>query len=216
MSLRYRLTRPRLRTALFALGVLIQLVALFGEHALEIPFLLQIVAPTYYHASNGVRRLESDSSVAISSAADEGFVEICSLLARHTAKKLSSNEIDDIRISDINVKGAEFVDSKIATSIHWSFTLAVPILHEGVLSDHGTDSWSFEAIKAEVDELKNPNILAFCLTMFMVGTVIDVIAFRMENAKDSDSIVSPVTSKPASRGRIKTSHSEVLNLYQFS
>jgi hypothetical protein len=29
-------------------------------------------------------------------------------------------------------------------------------------------------------------------------------------------VVSPVTSKPASQGRIKTGHSEVLNSYQFS
>jgi hypothetical protein len=28
--------------------------------------------------------------------------------------------------------------------------------------------------------------------------------------------LSPVTSKPASQGRIKTGHSEVLNSYQFS
>jgi hypothetical protein len=31
-----------------------------------------------------------------------------------------------------------------------------------------------------------------------------------------EAVLSPVTSKPASRGRIKTGHSEVLDSYQFS
>ena len=41
------------------------------------------------------------------------------------------------------------------------------------------------------------------------------ITHRVLNESEAD-VLSPVTSKPASRGRIKTSHSEVLNSYQFS
>jgi hypothetical protein len=39
---------------------------------------------------------------------------------------------------------------------------------------------------------------------------------RRREEKEYDQSLSPVTSKPASRGRIKTSHSEVLNSYQDS
>jgi len=140
-----------------------------------------MVVPSYYHASNAIGRLDSDSAVKISSSSEEGYAELSSLLARHTAKKLNQGTTQRISVSDINVHGSEFVDGKLATSIHWKFKLERPINHKGQISDNGTDSWSFEAIKSEVETLKGDNIVTFSIVLFLIGSALDIIAFRMEN-----------------------------------
>src|ERR1041385_6742393 len=49
--------KKKLPTILFFVGVMIQLAALFGEHASEIPFMLKLISPSYYHASRGLKQI---------------------------------------------------------------------------------------------------------------------------------------------------------------
>ena len=165
---------------LFVAGMAIQLVALLGEHATEIPCVIKFIAPAYYHANKAVRRLELDSSLLLSNSDDEGFAELSPLLAKHTAKKLGLAAPSIIHVKNVNVNGAEFIDSKIATSIHWEFKLDIPIPHNGEIADRGTDSWSFEVIQTEVDDMKSENILIFCFGLFFLGCICETVAFFLE------------------------------------
>ncbi len=171
------------RGILFVMGVTLQLLAFFGDHATDIPLLHRIIASRHFHASRTIRALAADPSLTLSNAADRGYSELATILAKHTAKKLKQPIASEIKIKDVNVNGSEFIDGKLATSIHWAFTLDKPIEYKGSMANRGTDSWSFEIIREEIDALMHPNMLVFGLLLFLFGTVLDIIAFKMEGAK---------------------------------
>ncbi|HEU5071737.1 MAG TPA: hypothetical protein VFV96_15130 [Verrucomicrobiae bacterium] len=148
----------------------------------------QLLAPDYYHASRGIEHLASNSSVRLSADTDEGFTQISRILKRFTEKKLPTNSCVT-SISEINVLGSGFVDGKLSTSINWHFTCK-PLLFQGRLGDGGTDNWSFEAIKDEVESLKSSNIFIFSCSLFVFGTVLNIIAFRMDSQANKQAQLS--------------------------
>ena len=170
-----------IKGVIFAVGIALQLIALFGDNATDIPPVLRIIAPKYFYASQCIKVLEADSSLSISNSADRGFAEIATILSKYTVKHANSEDFRGVKIQDVNVRGSAFIEGKMATSINWTFVLPKPILYKGVVADRGSDNWSFEVIKSDVDNLKQPNILMFSFFIFFIGTVIDVFAFRMES-----------------------------------
>ena len=192
------------RTLLFALGISIQLAAFFGDHAADIPVIMRFLAPDYFHATRAVERLGASSSEKLSKGSDEGFPQISKILKKRTEIKLGTNSWVT-SISEINVLGSVFVDGKLATSVNWTFTCN-PVQYEGKLADKGTDNWSFEALKSEVETLKGARILVFCFVLFFIGTAFDVIAFRMEPKEQN---LTDAKIPDANRGYdLQTSHPE--------
>jgi hypothetical protein len=89
----------KLPVILFFGGLLIQLAALFGEHATEIPFVLRLIAPSYYHANQGIEKIVLGNNLKIG---DEGFNEISAILLKTFKEKNNvSPAITDLRIDKI-------------------------------------------------------------------------------------------------------------------
>jgi hypothetical protein len=179
----------RLPIILFIIGTLIQLAALFGEHAVEIPFIIRSVAPAYTHASKGVTTLVHGAHLK---HGDDGFTELASILLDNFKQKhnVSANysdlSIDDIWFDPTAAQGGEFIDSFALIDYHIA-TVSTVIVgaggHIGLMH--------LQNLKASVDELKVPNLLRFCFGMFFIGVIIDAVAFFLESREPHKSSNSP-------------------------
>jgi hypothetical protein len=83
---------------LFFLGILIQLAALLGEHAEEIPLVIKIIAPSFFHAREGLKILDESGSLGTNA---EGFDEVSKILCLAVIPRLT-NETDYVVTSYLN------------------------------------------------------------------------------------------------------------------
>jgi hypothetical protein len=171
---------------LFATGMLIQIAAFFGDRAAEIPMLLKRISPQGFYLDSAITKLESDSDFFLNRNSGPEFFAIEKLLIPKTAKKLNTTNLSIFKLDEINVRGAEFIEKKLSTSMHWTFKTKKTIQHGEIISDTGTDSCSFESIRREVEELKRPPILRFCLALLFIGCLFEVWGFIAEMRNDSD------------------------------
>jgi len=173
-----------------AAGILIQLAALFGEHATEIPFVFKIIAPSYCHAEKGVETLKGKGSLEKD---DEGFDEISGLLVKVYTKLCKTNlnpeyaeaNIPIFNVNDIIIEGRGFALGKDV------FRLSCSITNSVFFNSPDHVNWELGDLEKSVEQLKKPNLLFFCFGMFLLGTVLDVAAFFME-AKNSNEAVSNI------------------------
>ncbi len=169
----------KLSALLFFLGVSIQLCAMFGEHATEIPFVLKIIAPSYYHAGKGLETLLHKHFLGKS---DDGFQEITPFILKYFRESSGiSSSVTDLSIDDIILatesKIGEQSMGAISTIVFSFSTIKTPIIG----SNKGT--MQFDRLKDDVEQLKEPNILIFCFSLFALGTILDVIAFFIESSE---------------------------------
>jgi hypothetical protein len=79
--------------------------------------------------------------------------------------------------------------------------------------------WIVNLSEATVEVYREPHFTGYGnKTIVRAGETIALLAFPDATVDVAELLkkLSPVTSKPATKGRIKTSHSEVLNSYQVS
>jgi len=164
---------------LFSCGILIQLAALFGEHAEEIPAVVKVIAPAYYHANNGLKHLISGASLA---KHDEGFRELSELLSRDFKERNHVPEhIKDITLDKIWYECDQWRGNQpIPSSELAVFSISTTVTK--VVGPGGTNGFChIEKLRGHVEELKGANILYFCFGMFFVGTVVEIVAFFIES-----------------------------------
>ncbi|HSY09583.1 MAG TPA: hypothetical protein VK840_01575 [Candidatus Dormibacteraeota bacterium] len=208
--------KNRIAHILFFGGLLIDFASMFGEYAEQIPFVMRIIAPSYYHAKQGIKTLEQEGS--LSKGAD-GYDEI--------SKILIIKSISDLKISDystMHLMGADFeitnksdsarlTDFTIENVSESSMTVYYPnrnavsdlfsyVLHSKTHPFRPTDSQKTSQydlpqtrrvaeLKEEVENLKTPNILIFVFSLFFFGSSIAIIGFFMERKESVNESANP-------------------------
>jgi hypothetical protein len=193
----------KLPVILFFLGILIQLAALLGEHAEEIPFVIRIIAPSYYHANQGLKILEDKGSLDKDS---EGYGTISKILIELSASGLylkkatpgiffeETNTLSESDLANLSISNLNMIHGNFASTRNGKY------IFDGVsyelLSKAGPfnyDPSSQESPKYEMDcrqpeedlrdrieQLKRIPILEYCFGMFFIGTIFEVVAFIIE------------------------------------
>src|SRR4051812_30748250 len=87
---------------LFVLGLLVELAALFRDHATELPCILRRVAPSYWHANEGIKPLTKNQRLA---PVDEGFSELAKVWINHKASENSNYATLAINMTPMAVIG---------------------------------------------------------------------------------------------------------------
>jgi hypothetical protein len=182
-----------LPTVLFFSGLAIQLLALLGEHAEEIPFVLKRVAPSYFRAQAGIETLMKNRRLVNT---DDGFVEISRFLLDNVDEingRPKGFEIaHKVKLESISSMG----ESRQENTAHGD-VLYIPDDIRYVVSaegNHFIDSaghfqhalefhYHLPALQKQVDELKTPNVLFFCFGMFLIGSIVEVAAFFWEKVE---------------------------------
>jgi phosphotransferase system glucose/maltose/N-acetylglucosamine-specific IIC component len=174
----------KLPIILFVIGTTIQLLALFGEHAVEIPFVIRNIAPAYAHASKGMATLVHGAHLK---HGDEGFTEVAAVLLDNFKQKLNVStkytdlSIDDIWFDPTAMQAGESVDSFALVDFHVA-TVSTVIVGVG---GH-TGLMHLPNLKSAIDELKTPSLLRFCFGMFFIGVIIDAFAFFLESRESNE------------------------------
>lgn len=179
---------------LFFTGLIIQLLAFFVDQATEIPLVLRMVAPTHYHSKAGIESLLAKKKLA---QTDDGFREIASTLLNDFRKRNNvSANIKDLKVEriwleiqatrgDQPVEGYTLVDFEISTETTKVYGIGGNI---GFMT--------LERLEDAIEALKKPNILIVSILMFLVGSLIEILAFYAEHSK---------SKRPSKRSKEKTS-----------
>jgi len=196
----------KLPVVLFFSGLAIQLAALLGEHAAEIPFVLKIVAPAYCRAQAGIDTLMKKRSLVNT---DEGFKEISHLLLwnMYEINNVPKNQNYDFKVDSISCMGAPTYEgtahgTETYTSDDIRYTLSTVTNRFTDSGGHIFHSFEFHyhlaALREKVGELKTPNVLWFCFGWFLIGSMVEVFAFLWEHAdtKEVDAIVNKYKDQP--------------------
>ena len=171
---------------LFFSGLLIQLVALFGDHASEISFFLKLVAPSYYRSDVGIKRLVNGGKLQ---NGDPGFRELSSILLadfrkrNNVAQKIQDLKIEKIWLEVQATRGDQPVEGYVLVDFEFS-TITTKVF--GVGGNVGF--MTMERLREVVNDLKEPNILITCMVLFLIGSVIEIVAFfadRPETKEES-------------------------------
>jgi hypothetical protein len=194
---------------LFFGGLLIDLVAMFGEYAEQIPFVTRIVTPSYYHAKQGIKTLEREGSL---SKGAKGYDEISKILLEQATSVMfvskpmipgtdlmATNRPDlsfstNFSIESISEGGGLFfshggnpITDEIRYVIH---SKTIPFIQpQGAQESPKYDStgtWRERELDAKIEELKNPNILYFVFGLFFFGASIATIGYFMERNESAE------------------------------
>ena len=179
---------------LFVSGIAIQLAALFGEHAQEIPFVIKVIAPSYYRANTRIETLLKNRSLA---STDEGFPEILRFLlngAREWDNSQLPYEKLDFKVSNISCMGEFRAENTPHGDVHFTsddirflISTVTNRFVDGAGHFYKTHEYHYQlaSLREKVEQFKQPNLLVFCFGMFILGTLIETVAFYLE-CKESE------------------------------
>jgi hypothetical protein len=146
-----------------------------GEHAEQIPFVLTKIAPSYCHAVAGAKILKEKFGLETN---DEGFQEISKILIQRFFNEHSfpSNVIPKLDVRICRIYDSQSISVGLgAQSYNRPFFYSVVSTNLTLVgsSDVTGGPTNFicdlDRLKEPIEELKNPNILAFCFGMFLFG-----------------------------------------------
>ena len=180
--------KNKTRIGLFVVGVLLQFAALLGEHATEIPLVLRVIAPRYYHASAGIKALVQAKELR---TGEEGHAEVGAVLCEWVRSKLpaqskTGKEPDIGHVGNITSGGTAAIGNDTYVTAIWFRIASSNVTMYGYAPGNPEPNnfvWGLEQLKEKVDDIKQPNVLAFCFGLFILGTILDVVAFFMENSE---------------------------------
>jgi hypothetical protein len=202
---------------LFFGGLLIDLAAMFGEYADQIPFVMRGVAPSYYHAQHGLKTLRREGHLSKES---EGYNEIAKILLKKTMSNviftksnpgtnlMTTNKVGPTSFTNFSIENirqsGEMAMTYDSNGAHnpvtdgISFDLhskSFPFNNEPIGSKKANydspDSWREEKLSEKIDELKTRNLLIFVFTLFFIGSSFAVIGFFLERKAACDENPKP-------------------------
>ncbi len=156
----------RITIVLFFVGLLLQFAAFFGDQATNIPFVLKLVAPRYTQAQSGIQTLSSKKTLQPN---DPGFAVISEIFLERLRELNSPNDVSKITIQQFALGEARLHLSTNRTRE------VIPI--NATLSNGQTMKWNLASLVQKVDELQNKNLFGYRLVVFLIGAVIQCIAF---------------------------------------
>lgn len=174
--------RETLKRILYISGTLIVIFGFFGDHTEELPFVLKLVAPTYYHAKEGVNTLEKTHELKPS---EDGYAEI-SLLLTEYAKNIAANNsapiskevLGAIQIKKITYSGAFGWGGDQLPGTAIQFTVgATKFFPEKQLG------YRMETLKEQVQESKKVPTRNFCLSVFILGLLVGFIGYKIDTTE---------------------------------
>jgi hypothetical protein len=178
---------------LFFIGFLIQLAALFGEHAEEIPTAIKIIAPRYYVAKLGVDELLQNRILVNTNV---GYSEISRFLylAAEEWNGHPFHKPSDLAVTNVACINGFYTESTPQGDVAFGqddiqFSIFTVTNHMtdglGHYSQIHDFHYSLTQLRDKIAQLKEPNMLVFCFGMFFLGTLIELIALIIEYRKDA-------------------------------
>jgi hypothetical protein len=168
-------------------------MALFGEHALEAPFVLRLIAPSYYHACRGLEQLRRGEALINYQykKPSEGLKEISPILLKRLREKLHiPTNVTDIKIDMVTFHSQmswdnEPIESFGLIDISVESQGLKKIYHDWTGALIYNNFYLFSDLQRDVEKFKEPNLLLFCFGLFLLGSVLDVFAF-FDESKETD------------------------------
>lgn len=159
---------------LFAIGLMLEILAFLISNASNIPLLLSLLSPTYYNAQQGLMKLNLDK-ILISK--DDGFQEISTIFNKQS--------IEEGRPDLATIAFVKFIQKtpQMGYSVK-SAGVQTPIV--GYLDNGQIINWYLEDISADIDTLKSGNIFWEAVIIFSFGVIIQFIGFVIKMHKSSN------------------------------
>jgi hypothetical protein len=154
---------------LFILGLLFEIAAFIGGHADSIPFVLQVISPSYVRAKQGLKNLDTDMTL---SPDELGFAEISRVFLERLAKDNPPEKLANISIIKIYRKRAYLgIGRKRAGEV-------IPITF--VLSNGQEIDWKLKFLSPLINELKSKRVFLAAVIVFMAGVSLQIIGFILQ------------------------------------
>jgi len=151
---------------LFVSGIFVETIAFFIGYAEHVPFLYQVISPTYYCANKGFEKLRD---VKLLKQTDKGFIQISQLFKDVAAKQNPAEVVERINPTEFIRKGAMQA---------FSTDRVKEVIKVGVkLSNGQTVDWDLNEISSMVKALKSTNTFQWALKIFSLGVLIQIIGF---------------------------------------
>lgn len=136
----------------------------------HIPWALRFVSPSYVAASNGVRTLQKNRSLA---ASDNGFTEVAAIFLRELRTQNAPEAVSQVRVQEFRLKGMSGIAFG-ASGTRETVPVSVAI------SNGQKIDWELPEIKAKVEALKTHNLFAWGLGIFIAGAMLQIASFIVE------------------------------------
>lgn len=142
---------------LFFVGFLIQLSGLFGEHANEIPFVIRVIAPSYYHANRELKILEEKGSLNEDS---EGYDAIIKILTELSASHLTNEITQKIILLESNIPvstNVTLITSRPLNSVDLPFfSISNLNMIHGFFYEKKTGKYIFDGVSYDIFSKNEP------------------------------------------------------------
>lgn len=165
----------------FFTGLLLDLGALFADHASELPLVMRLIAPAYSNASAGLQEIAKGDKLG---RGDEGFKELeAILLTRFREDNDTPTNITDLKIEQIWIvrdawRGNQPIEA--FATVFYSFTTAAHVVDFGGRDAPKQGNRELVRLKEEVENLKHPNVTILSFVMFGLGTSLAITGFFMD------------------------------------
>lgn len=150
------------------------------------PFVLKLIAPSYYRASIAVKNLEGGSVLTTN---DVGVREVGGLVIKSYLDGLTNalkgpipSNFTNIFFSKIFISHQNYI-----VGIGSGSSVAGTIENLPTTPNYGFNSPIWSIVKQQVEELKGKNILIFCFALFFIGAIAEIVAFFLGSAEANKS-----------------------------
>jgi hypothetical protein len=160
----------RITIILFFLGLLFESAAFMCDQAARIPLVLKLISPEYVRAQIGLKALAVQKELK---TGDEGFSEISKVIISKLNEQNDPQKVAKIKIRKITKGHARLGFGDNGTREVIPITI--------FLSEVEAIDWSFAALENAIGELKNTSLFHYAIGIFVLGALIQLIAFYFEH-----------------------------------
>lgn len=151
---------------LFAIGLLLEIAAFLGGQADNIPYVSEIISPSYIEAIEGLKVLDKEM---ILYPKDHGFKQISKIFLEKAAEENPPEKLVKIVVLKIQRKGARLGFSERHAKEE------IPIVFE--LSNGQKLEWQLEHLIESVNKIKADRTFKVASVIFILGVVLQIIGF---------------------------------------
>ena len=154
---------------LFAVGLLVSFTAFAADHATNIPFVLRVLAPAYYHAAQARATLEAAKQLH---PADAGFREIEQIFVGLLAKENSAEALRGVAVTQF---------TRGTAMLGFSESRAREVIPVHVqLSNGQTLQWDLSALDEQLATRRDAATFRYGFVAFLLGSLTETVAFAIE------------------------------------
>ncbi len=161
-------------TTLFILGLVIEAAAFFVNQFENIPFVNKLISPKYFHAVNGLKKMEYSMVIEPN---DIGFSEFREIFHNLLREQYPLIDIASVSVLKFQREGASLgLSQKRAKEL-------IPI--KVFVSNGKKISWDLEGLTKGIEKFEKKNAFIISVFIFVFGASLQAVGFIIELNKKS-------------------------------